>query len=414
MVFLMNTAANAKSLLLVQEIADRLKSEKVLFTSSKDIYLNTGDEVLQFNRRFYSSSLYGVNGKNFGLAYMEQNFLNNDVVFQKLSQVVDRGIIFKYQVPWSFDNFFQQIKAYEAGLAAQELVKKENEELKEAYREKREAYRENRRILKEAYEAELEAWKDAKEEVKKANKAQLAEWQEAFDKADESLKKFIAKPEEIPEPPKPAEPDYGEKPAEPPLKALPRVEGVRELRLDNTLAFRILRRFRFCKVTGTEWGLLIKREKDLTFTIDNLGILELEEISKDEFLSFIEKNDVDFKASQGIKQSFFDMDTPELLAAIDTSLSELIYEEDENEDIHLVPLAPIKPMHAASMLAGGLGEYYNEVILDGDVVALKGAMVKESIERKTLLQGKEITEIIETQTQKLGVYNLSDFSFSLM
>lgn len=414
MVFLMNTAANAKQMLQVQEIADRLKSEKVLFTGSKDIYLNTGDNVLQFNRRFYSSSLYGVNGKNFGLAYMEQNFLQNDVVFQKLSQVVDRGIIFKYNVPWSFDNFFQILKSYEAGIAAQEIVKKENDELKEAYKIKREAYREKRRELKEAYEAELEAWKDAKEEVKKANKAQLAEWQEAFDKADESLKKFIVQPEEIPEPAKPAEPDYGEKPAEPPLKALPKVEGIREQRLDSTIAFRILKRFRFCKVKGTEYGLLIKREKDLTLSLDNLAMLALEDIEKEEFLSFIEANDVDFKASQNIKQSFFDMDAPELLAAIDTSLSELIYEEDENEDIHLVPLAPIKPMHAASMLAGGLGEYYNEVILDGDVVALKGAMVKESIERKTLLQGKEITEIIETQTQKLGVYNLSDFSFSLM
>lgn len=394
------------------EFGELLKSERVLITGNTEIYtMKMGD----FNRKFYSSSLYGiVGGKAFGLAYMEQNFLNSDAVLTRLGQIVDKGIVFKYTEPYSFSNFFSTIYEYKNQLIAEEVVKEENNALKERYKLQREAYRERRAQMKEEYEKILLDWKAEKESVKEANKTLLAEWQIAYDKADESLKKFISKPEEIPEPKKPEEPDYGEKPTEPPLRALPRVRNIREERLDNSQAFRILRRFKYCKVDGTEWGIMIKRDKDLSFTSENIRLLSTETISLDEFKEFLSISDKDFKNAQNITQSFFDYDTPALVADIDDSIFDLEFNENELEDIKLVPLTGIKPMFAASMLAGGIGEYFQEVILDGERIAIKGAMVKSTVERKTLLNGKEIVEVIESNSQKLGVYNTENFHFQLL
>ena len=70
------------------------------------------------------------------------------------------------------------------------------------------------------------------------------------------------------------------------------------------------------------------------------------------------------------------------------------------------PLAPIKPMHAASMLAGGIGEYSKELDLDGHKVLIKAAIVKEYKSRNMIVNGKDVTETVEFFEQKMGVYNL--------
>lgn len=410
MVIVANSTTNYLS--FKKQFGEFLKSKKTLFTADRGMYLS--NSFLEVDKTIFGTSFFGISGKCYGIGYMEQNFINSDVTLQKLSQVVDKGLVFKYTEPYSFSNFFSILREFEAGLAAEAKVIAENDALKARFKERKEAYKIFKAEKKAEYEESLVQWKVSAKEVDKQNKQNLKEWEEAYNKADESLRKFITKPEEIPEPKKPEEPYYGEKPSEPPLIALPKVKNIRDERIDTTTAYRILRKFRYCRVVGTEWGIMIKRDKELTLTMANIPLLKVEDISIDEFKEFLSENDNDLKNAENVKQSFYNHDIPELLATIDDSLFDLKFKEEELEGYSLPPLAGIKPMFAASMLAGGIGEYFQEVELDGEAIAIKGAMVKTTSERKTLLNGKEITEVIESNIQKLGVYNTETFNFQLL
>lgn len=410
MLLVSNSRPNLEAIMFLdQEFMKKIKNELVLSTQNRENFLK-----FNLGRRFFSSSVAGVPNKSFGIAYLEQNFLSNEFMFLKVSNIVTAACIFKYLEPWSFQNFFAIIEEAKRGVAAEERVKEEIDKMKESYQEKIEVWKEDKKILKEAYDLSIEKWKEEKAKIKESNKKQKEEWQIAYDSADEAVKKFIIQPADIPYPEEPAKPQYAEKPTEPVYPSLPKVRNIREERLDNTLAWKILRRFRFCKVEGSQWGILIKRSEDLSFSFDNVSSLSLETISYAEFLDFIEKNDKNHAPSNNIKQSFTDFEAIELMAQIDSTFEEMSFSEETNEDIILPPLAPIKPMHAASMLAGGIGEFYKEVILNNDRIAIKAAIVKELVQRDSLINGKQITEIVETQNQKLGVYNLEDFNFKML
>lgn len=384
------------------------ESEKVLFTENRTIYKN-------FNGRKFFGSAHKVKKNAFGLAYIEQNFISHEIMMLSLASSISKGIIFEYFRPYAFKSFFDSIEMTKAGVVAQERVKERIDAMKESFDKEKELWRANRKRVNEEYEIIESKWKEECSVVKQANKDLIKEWQEAVDAAPENIKKFIAKPEEQALPAKPEKETLPPKPEEPKYPDLPKVRNFRDDRLDSGLVWKILRRFRYCSVEGSHWGLLIRREEDLNFS--NKLLLEAnfeEKVSKEFFEEFIKQNDLNLKNSNNIEQDLVNVEAIELVCGEDDSFLDLTFSEENDKTVILPPLTKIKPMHAASMLAGGIGEYYKEVVLDNEPVAIKAAIVKELTKRTTIQQGKEIEETIELNNQKLGVYNLMDFSFRLL
>jgi hypothetical protein len=206
------------------------------------------------------------------------------------------------------------------------------------------------------------------------------------------------------------------KPEEPNYPEMPRIAGIQDrfYKPETSLVWKILRRFEYLQVLGTNLGLMKKREKELMFNVKNLSEISVGEISIDDFYEYINSHNVDSASAKELKQSFADPVAVELFADVDFTITDLMFSEETDESIILPPLAPIKPMHAASMLAGGIGEYYKEVILNGETVALKAAIVKEPTSRTTVINGREVTEVIEQNIQKLGVYNTLRREFRIL
>jgi len=342
-------------------------------------------------KTFFAESLGAgiIPRRSFGIAVVDQVMIHNEVNLSILSQTVNSGIVFPWFLPQGFSAFFMGMADYERE------VKRQDE------------FRERREKMKEEWKEEKIAWKALREEIKAENEAKMAEFNEALESIPEAAKQFVQPPALREIPAKPEEPIYPE---------LPKVVGVQDrfYKPQNSLVWKVLRRFEYLEVKGTNLGLMRKREQELTFTIENLASLSTGEISQDDFYAFVNKNNIDGISSHEMKQSFSDYSALELFASIDFSMNELMFSEETEESFILPPLAPIKPMHAASMLAGGIGEYYREVNLNGEKVAIKAAIVKEPTTRVTVINGRETKEVIEQQTQKLGVYNLDRREFRLL
>lgn len=392
-----------------QKLNNVLTSEKVLFTENRNVYKKATN-----CKKFFSAG-HKVKKNSFGIGFIEQNFLSHEIMMLSLSNSITKGIIFEYLQPWAFKQFFDSIEMTKAGVLAQENVKNRIEKMKEDFSTEKEKWREERKKINEDFEEVEKLWKERCSEIKEENKGLIKEWEDAVKQAPDSIKKFITKPEEVPLPEKPEKPKLRDKPLEPNYPELPKVRSFRDDRLDSGLVWKILKRFRYCQVEGSTWGLLIKRDEDLSFS--NKVILEnefKEKITEVEFLEFLRVNDINLKNSNNIEQDLVSVDAIELACGEDDSFLDLCFSEENDKTIMLPPLTKIKPMHAASMLAGGIGEYYKEVILDNEPVAIKAAIVKEITKRNSIQNGREIEETIELNNQKLGVYNLTDFTFKLL
>jgi len=205
----------------------------------------------------------------------------------------------------------------------------------------------------------MAAYKEQKKKVKEHNKALKAEYEKALEEAPESVKAFIQEPEYLPEP---------EKPKEPIMPEYSKGYSLNMDRQDRSYGWKLLSRFEFFKIEGSDFGYLRKRPEMLKFSARTATeVAKIGEMTKGEFLEEIRRLDVDTR---------------------------------------LPPLAPIKPMHAASMLAGGIGEFSKEIDLGGEQNLIKAAIVKEFSTRKILMGSKEIEETVEFYEQKMGVYNL--------
>ncbi len=327
--------------------------------------------------------------RSFGIAVVDQVMIHNEVNLTLLSQSVNAGVIFPYFVPAGFSQFFLGMQDYRREIEAQERVKARRKEMEEEWKKQK------------------DEWKILKNQIKEENDVKLAEFEEMIKSVPEAARQYMTPPPLREIPPKPEEPRYPE---------MPRVAGVQDRfhKPQNSLVWKVLRRFEYLQVKGTNLGLLKKREQDLTFNIENLESLSTGEISVEEFYEFVNKSNVNSASSNDMKQSFADPAALELFAEMDFSIEELVFSEETEESVILPPLAPIKPMHAASMLAGGIGEYYREVMLHGERVAIKAAIVKEPTTRTTVINGREIKETIEQQIQKLGVYNIDRREFKLL
>jgi len=358
----------------------KIKSKKIGLTGSEDMYRFMRSK--DFEKVIYGSSMGGIPSKAFGLVYAEQFVINTEVNLLKLFQITNGGVIFPYVLPWPLEKFIDNVDSFRHTLEQEEKVREERERLKEAYK------------------TQMEKYKALKKEVKEKNKKLKEEYKTALKEAPDSVKAFIQEPEYIPEPEKPAEPNYPEY-----------KNGYSLLtdRQDKSFGWKLLARFEFYKVKDTPFGFLKKRPELLTFNTKNaFEVAEIKEISRGEFFTLIQRMDVDTPKINEMKQNLYDSDTVSIVAETDSSFEELLFSEEADgvNEVKLPPLAPIKPMHAASMLAGGIGEYSKELELNGEKVLIKAAIVKEFKTRKILMGNKEVEETVEFYEQKMGVYNI--------
>ena len=122
------------------------------------------------------------------------------------------------------------------------------------------------------------------------------------------------------------------------------------------------------------------------------------EIKDANFLAdFIRAYDVKLKAEDRCVQVIDSPEAIELIAEEDDSLLELQFTEEQDKVKYYPPLAPIKPQLAASMLAGGMGGYAHEVLIDGDRYSIKAASIKEVTTRELIINGKEVKESVEAE-----------------
>lgn len=352
------------------------KTAPVLCTANAELY-----KALRM-KKIFSGVLSGIPNKTFGFAYIENHVLTNETLLLKLANIVNGGLVFQYTIPWAFENFFYQVSRFKETLEKEEKVRQQREQLKAQYDKDRENY------------------KVLKKEVEEQNELLKAQYEKALEEAPESVKAFIQEPKWAETPKKPEEPKYPE---------FEKGYSIHNERLDRTLPWRVLMNFELIEIKGTNLGLFKKRTERLDFNGKNVLSLKIGQMTSEEFETFFKKEDIDIqKKIEEIKQSFFDVDSIEIVAKTDFTIKEMMFSEEQNEleEFILPPLAPIKPMHAASMLAGGVGGYSKEMILKGERVLLKAATVKEFKTRKTVYDGKEVEEVIELYEEKLGIYNL--------
>ena len=357
------------------------RSNLVGLTGTEEMYKKMKKDS-DFSKVLFGSSMGGIPSKTFGIAFVEQFVVSTEVNLMKLFQIVNGGVVFPYTLFWPLEKFISNVEAFRETLEEEERIREIREKMKEEYKKK------------------LEEYKKQKKEIKEKNKALKEEYKKALKEAPESVKAFIQEPEYLPEPEKPKEPNYPE---------FRKGYSLLTDRQDQSFGWKLLARFEFYKIKDSSLGFLKRREELLAFNTKNVfEVAEIKEISKGEFYEMLKKLDIDTPKVNDLKQQLVDSETISIVAEEDQSFEELLFSEEEEgvKEMRLPPLAPIKPMHAASMLAGGIGEYSKELILDGEKVLIKAAIVKEFKTRKTIVQNKEVEEVVEFYEQKMGVYNI--------
>ena len=357
------------------------KRGKTLVTGRESLY-DKGLNNYKFDKVIYGYSLSGIPNRSFGIAVVEQFVITTDLSLLKIYQVVNGGVVFPYTLPWSLEKFIEKVDLAKASLKKEAKVKEKRTKLLTLYKEN------------------IALYKKQKKEIKENNKALKAEYTKAFQDAPESVKAFIKEPDYIPEPERPSQP------------IMPEYEKGYSLHIDHqerSFGWKLLSRFEFFQVEGTSFGFLRKRSELLKFsTNEAINIAKIGKMSQEEFLQEISRLDIDTPKVTEIKQSFIDSDSISIVAKYSKDMDNMLFSEEFEgvNEVKLPPLAPIKPMHAASMLAGGLGEFSKEITLGGEKNIIKAAIIKEFKSRKILMGSKEIEETVEFYEQKMGVYNL--------
>ena len=361
----------------------QLKSKKVFLTSNIELYGKIKNLEEPIEKVIYGSSLGNIPNKSFGLAFVEQFVVITDIgSLLRMANIVNYGVIFPYTLPWSLEKFIDNVELQKDALRKDQRIREERDRLKKLHKEK------------------MEVYKKEKKEVKKKNKVLKEEYLAALKDAPENVKAFIKEPEYFQEPEKPQD------------LVLPEFQKGYSLHMDRqneSFGWKLLSRFEFVQIEDSNYAFLRKRPERLNFSVENaIKVAKIQKISKGEFLTEIQKKDIDTPSIYNIKQSFIDSDSISLVAKYDNIMPELLFSEEEDgvDEVKLPPLAPIKPMHAASMLAGGMGEYSKEIELRGEKHLIKAAIVKTYNTRTVIMGGKEIDETVEFYEQKMGDYNL--------
>lgn len=386
-------------------IKQLIKTDILFLTGKPEIYDKWEGSKILANIVFSE----GMQKRSTGIAMIDTaTIVQNVTALLSLGRFITAGIIFTHVEVWFMIDFFQKLDQYKQGLVLLDKHQEQKEKIKEEYEAKKEAYKTHKKKLKQKYEDSLVIWKERCSEIKEENKKNKKEFEEVLTKMDESQRKFMKEPEPIELPVKPEEPDYGPKPEEPIIPTAPAAKSYKDYGLDTSTAWTLLRDFEWIRVDGTPFGLLRKRKVTLQITRENVTSISRMSISKEEFETFIKENDYNAPSFSKFEQPISGSEKTNILKIIsknDKTLASLKYDEEVQAEIKILPcLTDIKPQHAASMLAGGLGNYEHEVKVEGKDCIIKAAMVSKSEERKLLVNNQEVTEIISSIDQSIGVY----------
>ena len=322
------------------------------------------------------------------------------------------------------EKYLLTIEKYKRNLKTISSIKEENKKKKEEYKEALKAFKayakevkeQNKLLEKEAkdkYKKALALWKEEVKKVQAENKETLKAFKKALEAAPEEMRAFMQEPQPKPLPPKPKkeepvlmEIDESRKPLEPRFQEIPEVK----LEISEfEYGWQVFRRAEVFRIMDGEeplfWFFKKRPERLQWSKIKAVETAEIKDISLEEFMEFFNKNNID-SLKEGLKQDL-NIESISFIAFLDRELDLLFSEDTEGvKEVNLPPLAPIKPMHAASMLAGGIGEFSKEILLDGEKTLIKAAIVKDYQSRIVIKDNKEVEEVVETFNQKLGVYNI--------
>lgn len=408
-------------------ILSRINKEKAYFFFGKrSAYTNSASE-----NKFYSPgvSIY-IPGKSFALGYMDLDISSRrwiQTFCYDLGDVTTEGWVIQLEsdrVPKniletieSIDDFAREGKVYLAEREAFESVLAE-------YKERRENWRETCRKIKEAEKALLSNWKSLDKDIKKANKEALASWQSLYDSAESQEEKdALVKPEFKIAPPKPMESVLPEKPEEPVQSRNGGAPSLISYALDFQDGWYLVKRFKVLQVEGTSLFFLKRRKEMLNYSAkdileaheadDYFGKISIEQFNAiiDEFQGKKGKNADNIVQKAKVTEQVDFLSECSLTHVED---KDLLFKEDLLIEEPLPPLTAIKPMHAASMLAGGIGAIFKMVVLDGDQYAIKSALVKERIEKTINLNGVSTLTVIEQLSPSLGAYNMDKLELKML
>ena len=372
---------NPETKSLMAEFLINMRTETTVLTSNEEFYRDSqADDSLV--KVLYGQSLGAVPNKSFGIACVEQFAVTQDINLMKLFLVVKHGVLFEHTLPWPVEKFISNVELQRVTLKDHDKVTVKRDKLKATYQAERAVYR------------------DKKSKIKAANKALKKDYEKSLKTAEkEGLDTFIKEPVYAELPSKPNEPSYPE---------YPKGYSLHMDRADQSFGWKLFSRFEFYKVKDSKVSFLKRRKEFLKFSSKvAVEVAEIKEITKEELAVVIAKSDYDSPASKDIKQSFITTESLELASQFDKTFDELFFSEEAHdiEEEVLPPLAPVKPMHAASMLAGGMGSLCKEIQLEGQPHLLKSAIIKQTQTRTVIEGNKEKVETVEFFEPKMGVYN---------
>lgn len=263
---------------------------------------------------------------------------------------------------------------------------------------------------KEEWKLRVQEYKLQKKRVREFNKDLEKRYKEALKNAPEEMREFIQEPklEEVPE--KPEEPSY---------EAVPSCPTPRSKGMDADLAWQVFKHFEL--LISENFAFLKRRVKPLVFSNNLL----FEAIDDNSLLREVEDNELieiakEFKykkhsAAEGIHQDISYIGTMDFICSSDDGFMDMVFCEEVSNQISSPPAARIKPMHAASMLAGGVGNVFKEIIdKKGERLAIKSSLVKEAKTKEIIVNGNRKNISIEQFIAILGVYNQDELELRLL
>jgi len=179
-----------------------------------------------------------------------------------------------------------------------------------------------------------------------------------------------------------------------------------------------IRCYKLYKIEGVDAVFAEKLDRNIPMFGTWAGIEEFKrnswgKMSKEELLNRLEMDTHTNKYEPTLSLSTIGLVAENISLDINI-FDDVINEGDRKEAPKIKPLAPIKPMHAASMLAGG-GNFSKEIILDDEPYLVKAASVKKRQTREVINhKGELVEETIESYEPVLGTYAMYERRLTLL
>jgi len=378
-------------------------TEKYFQIANREYFLTVDSELKYFG------ALPQFPFKSFSFIYLRPVDVTNKQFLMKARTMCTKGLIINStSIPADMERLIIRFSEIKRANKNYDMIKESNDKIEEKYKEKKKEIRALNKIAREKNKELEKAWKKEKKGIKK-------EFEKALEGMTEEQKKFMPKEPEYPDEPKYIKLET--EPPEPRLRDLPRSVsihiGENQLQKVFQVAWNILSSFDLYQIEGTNYSIFIKKDEPLKYTYDNLDSLDIDKkMSRDDFISIFKKYEKNEKSLESFRPiistnyEFMDL-LAENRAFFDGK--DWIYSEDEiiSEEEDMLPsLAPIKPMHAASILSGGL-KFSKEIKTDDGYILIKSAPVKVFTEKIKVMNGKKITEVYQQNETKLAFYNLN-------